>query len=132
MGITIIANEQTFSGNGIDNAALEVNALHIIFDDVPAVIGLTAGLLDGDIIISHSEASLTAERSTAVPEPSSMLILASGIGVIFGLRRKRLCNPTHKILIYRPLPGARLLVGTEEPNRPRQQIDLPELIAAWF
>jgi hypothetical protein len=89
LGVTIIANEQTLTGDGISNAGLEVNALRISFDDFPAVIGSQFGLLNGDIIIFHSEASLTAERTTAVPEPGSLLLLASGITLIFGLRRKR-------------------------------------------
>jgi hypothetical protein len=91
LGITIILNEQTPSGNGIDNADLEVNALHISFVDVPAILGTTLGLLNGDIIISHSEAALIAEPNVVdVPEPGSLLLLAGGITLIFGLRRKRL------------------------------------------
>jgi hypothetical protein len=86
LGITIIANEQTITGDGISAAGIEVNALHIIFDD--AVAGL--GLLSGNIIISHSEAELIAEPNIVdVPEPGSLLILASGITLLFGLRRSR-------------------------------------------
>jgi hypothetical protein len=91
LGIMIIANEQIITGDGISNAGLEVNALHISFLNVPAVIGSSVGLLTGDIIISHSEAELTAEPNIVdVPEPGSLLILASGITLLFGLRRKRL------------------------------------------
>jgi hypothetical protein len=86
LGITIIANEQTITGDGISAAGIEVNALHIIFDDVFAGIGD----LNGDIIISHSEAELIAEPNIIdVPEPGSLLILASGITLLFGLRRSR-------------------------------------------
>src|SRR5689334_15444162 len=84
-GVKIVLNEQTPSGNGIDDADLEVNALHISFANVPAVFGATVGLLNGDIIISHSQAALTAEPNAAVPEPSSLLLLASGIISIVGL-----------------------------------------------
>jgi hypothetical protein len=86
LGLTIIANEQIITGDGISNAGIEVNALHIIFDDFIAGIGL----LSGDVIISHSEAELTAVRDIVdVPEPGSLLILASGITLLFGLRRSR-------------------------------------------
>jgi hypothetical protein len=90
LGITIIANEQIITGDGISNAGLEVNALHISFLNVPAILGSTPGTLSGDIIISHSEAELTAEPNIVdVPEPGSLLILASGITLLFGLRRSR-------------------------------------------
>ncbi len=89
LGITITANEQTTSGDGISNAGIDVNALHINFTNVPAVIGLTAGLLNGDIVISHSEATASAQRDTAVPEPGSLLLLAGGIVLAWGLSRRR-------------------------------------------
>jgi hypothetical protein len=90
LGISIIANEQIITGDGISNAGLEVNALHISFLNVPAILGSTLGTLTGDIIISHSEAELTAEPNIVdVPEPGSLLILASGITLLFGLRRSR-------------------------------------------
>jgi hypothetical protein len=77
-GIRIVLNEQLLSGDGTSGLALAVNALRIEFTN--AVLGL--GLLNGQIVIAHSEASLAA-----VPEPSGAL-LALAAGLLAGLGRR--------------------------------------------
>lgn len=78
-GVLILLNEQTLAGDGVSGLGLAVNALRIEFTN--AVLGL--GLLNGEIVIAHSEAALAA-----VPEPSAaLLVLAAGGGVAaFGRR----------------------------------------------
>jgi hypothetical protein len=89
-GIKITLNEETPSGNGISDADLSVNAIDISFTNAPFQFGNLLDLVNGNIIISHSEADLVATGSppASVPEPSSLLLLASGFAAMFGVRRK--------------------------------------------
>ncbi len=80
-GLSVILNEQIVVGDGIVSRGIEVNAVHIIFDnfflfDVP---NAGPAFVDGDIRIAHSEASLTA-----VIEPGAFLLFMSGLaGLVF-------------------------------------------------
>ena len=78
-GILVVLNEQLLSGDGTSGLALAVNALRIEFTN--AVLGL--GLLNGQIVIAHSEASLAA-----VPEPSAALLALAAAGLLAGLGRR--------------------------------------------
>jgi len=78
-GVRIVLNEQTTTGNGTSGLALEVNALRIEFTN--AVLGL--GLLNGTIVIAHSEAALSA-----VPEPSLALLALAGAGGLAARTRR--------------------------------------------
>ena len=80
-GVRIVLNEQVTTGDGASQLALTVNALRIEFTN--AVLGL--GLLNGTIVVSHSESALSA-----VPEPSlALLALAGAAGVAAHTRRPR-------------------------------------------
>ncbi len=75
--IDVIVNEQFVGGDGISSRMLEVNAVHVVFTNFFT----PNGLLNGDIVVSHSESALTA-----VPEPAAPGLLALGF---VGLRRRR-------------------------------------------
>jgi len=79
LGIRVVLNEQIFGGDGIETAQLEVNAIHISFNDVAA--GL--GLLNGDIRIGHSFASMTA----TIPSPGVLACVPAG--ALLSVRRRR-------------------------------------------
>ncbi|MGI8923679.1 MAG: choice-of-anchor P family protein [Fimbriimonadales bacterium] len=81
LGITVTLNEQFVSGDGISSRGQATNAIHIGLVDV---IG-GGGLVNGDIIISHSAANLRA----VVPEPSSMVAAVVGLGWLAVRRRRR-------------------------------------------
>jgi hypothetical protein len=90
--IHIILNEQIVTGDGITSRGMEVNALHITFDHVGAsffnVLNVHLddnNLVNGDIIVGHSQALLTA-----VPEPTSLCLLAAACGITILRRRSRL------------------------------------------
>jgi hypothetical protein len=91
-GLRIVLNEQIASGNGVSTAGLGVNAIHISLTDVPYLWGIVPSVLNGDIVIGHSEAFLTAAPSTGanpVPEPATLSLAGAALMGLFGLRRKR-------------------------------------------
>jgi hypothetical protein len=79
-GITLILNEQLIGGDGISSRDIMVNAIHLILDvDLLGLAGLS-----GDIIIGHSDASLTA-----VSEPATLALMGLGLcGLCWQSRRK--------------------------------------------
>ncbi|QDT32478.1 PEP-CTERM sorting domain-containing protein [Thalassoglobus polymorphus] len=85
--ISVILNEQLYSGDSLSSRSIDVNAIHVTFSDVGVNLGaLGIGLLNGDVIISHSEAQMSAlDTSSAVPEPSSFVLL--GIAALGALSR---------------------------------------------
>jgi len=96
LGVTVTLNEQTASGDGTSSAGIGVNAIHIAFDDVPYLgiipnIPGIAGLINGDIIISHAQAAIFASptQTNGVPEPGTLALLGSGLVGAFGLRKRR-------------------------------------------
>lgn len=91
-GLRIVLNEQIASGDGVSTAGLGVDAIHISLTDVPYLWGIVPSVLNGDIIIGHSEAFLTAAPSTGanpVPEPATLSLAGAALMGLFGLRRKR-------------------------------------------
>jgi uncharacterized repeat protein (TIGR01451 family) len=56
LGIRVVLNEQSVSGNGATTATLAVNAVHVSLSNT--ILSLI-GALSGDIVIAHSEATLT-------------------------------------------------------------------------
>lgn len=95
LGIRIVLNEQIASGDGITSKDFAVNALHVSFENVLGLLDGTLGLINGDIIIGHSEASMMAGPTTPngpgpseVPAPASLLLLGMGLLSLGCLRRR--------------------------------------------
>jgi len=85
LGLTITFNEQ-LRNETEDSIFMATNAVHISLDDYL----FEGNLLSGDIILGHSQASVTGYvPSAAVPEPSTWALMMTGFGLIgFGLRRQ--------------------------------------------
>lgn len=83
-GVSLIVNEQIQTGDCITICKIETNGLHIVFDG-----GLIGGLLvQGDIILAHSEARLTA-TAPVVPVPAAVWLFGSGLLGLVGVARRK-------------------------------------------
>jgi hypothetical protein len=79
-GLRIVLNEQASSANAT-GASMTTNAIHISLVDIITV----GGLLNGDIIIAHSDATMVS----AVPEPATFVALGGGLALLALVRRRR-------------------------------------------
>ena len=77
-GLTVTLNEQKQIFSGSDIFA-QTNAVHIALNNY----ALAGGLVTGDVILGHSEAS------AAVPEPGTWATFVAGFGLIGGAMRRR-------------------------------------------
>ena len=82
-GVSLILNEQILTGDGISNAGMAVNAIHLEFNDFTS--GL--GILNGDIIIGHSEAQVQA-LPAQVPEPGTLALTALALAAMLRFRHR--------------------------------------------
>lgn len=96
-GLKVTLNEQILSGDGVESGGITVNAIHVQFDDFP--LG-NAGVIDGEIVISNSQATLRAIQvqsdetqatltpTQEVPAPATLLLLLAGVPGLLLLRRR--------------------------------------------
>ncbi len=88
LGLKIILNEQIVTGDGISDLAIETNAIRASFTNFL----LGTNLLNGDIIVGHSQAAINGYTPMlgAVPEPSTWAMMLAGFGLIgFAARGRR-------------------------------------------
>ena len=89
-GLSVILNEQIFEGDGINSFGITTNAISIKFNNFVA----GTGLLNGNLIIGQSRASVTSGVAAAVPEPGTWAMMLLGFGAIgFAMRRRRSPTP---------------------------------------
>ena len=78
-GVRVVLNEQS-SSVAAGSASIDTNALHITLTDI--LFG--GGLVNADIIVAHSDASM----GSVVPEPATVVSLALISVGVFALRRR--------------------------------------------
>lgn len=90
-GLTITLNEQILSG-GSSNPTLAVNAIDINFNNFFTFDSGIPSIVNGSIIIAHSEASLmgVSAQVATVPEPGALLLLAAGLVGFMATKRPNL------------------------------------------
>ena len=83
-GLTIILNEQLFSGDSITT-----NAIDVRFNNFP----LGTGFKSGNLIFASTTASFPGARVGAVPEPATWAMMLLGFGAVgSAMRRSRRKN----------------------------------------
>ncbi|WP_160167087.1 PEP-CTERM sorting domain-containing protein [Rhodopirellula baltica] len=87
-GVSLVLNEQSTTGNGIEELGLQTSAISLRIDAVAISDGVaTVGDLSGITYVGRTNASLNA---SAVPEPSSLAILGiASLGGVIWKRRHR-------------------------------------------
>ncbi len=85
LGFKIIANEQLFGGDGVTSKSITTNALDLKFTNFL----LGTNLLNGSIVIAHSDAAISGFTSGVVPEPQSWAMLIAGFGLTGAVVRRR-------------------------------------------
>ena len=61
-GIRVVLNEQSIAGNGVTLRSATVNAIHVYLTNAPVAL---LGVLNGDIVIGHSEAQVQCAATTS-------------------------------------------------------------------
>lgn len=87
LGLRIVLNEQTHTGNGTTDIGIATNALRLTFNDFL----LGGNLVSGNVIVGHSQASISGyvPPVPAVPEPATWAMLIAGFGLVGGAMRMR-------------------------------------------
>ncbi|WP_152569485.1 MULTISPECIES: PEPxxWA-CTERM sorting domain-containing protein [Sphingomonas] len=84
-GLSLIFNQQSMLGDGINSIGTATNAIQLNFNNFAA----GTRLLNGTINIGHSEAFVTSAAVAAVPEPSTWALMLIGFGAVgLAMRRK--------------------------------------------
>lgn len=87
LGLRIVLNEQILSGDGVTDLMLQTNALRASFTNF----ALGTNLLNGDVVIGHSQAAINdfALPTAPVPEPATWAMMIAGFGMAGGAMRRR-------------------------------------------
>lgn len=86
--VTLILNEQIMGGDGSSSRSMTVNAIDLDLNGYT----LLGQVVSADVIIGHASAELSGKENPApVPEPSTFLLIGSGLAGLF-LWRKRLAK----------------------------------------
>ena len=85
-GLLITLNEQILSGDGITGTGISTNAIDVAFNNF----AFGTNLLNGKIIVGHTEAFASLGPAAAVPEPATWAMMLLGFaGIGFATRRRR-------------------------------------------
>lgn len=85
-GAGLYLNEQLRTVDDFGNFSIVTNALRLDLDAVN--LGGTVGLLNGEVVLGHSNAMVVADTST-VPEPGSVMAICVAGAAMYGFRRKK-------------------------------------------
>jgi hypothetical protein len=85
LGLRIILNEQTRTGNGDTSQTLVTNAMRINFSNYT----LGGRAISGDLIFAQSRATIDFTPAAAIPEPAIWLQLVVGFGLAGTIVRRR-------------------------------------------
>jgi hypothetical protein len=86
VGLSITLNEQTLFGDGITTTGISTNAIDIAFNNF----ALGTNLLNGNIIVGHTEAFASLDQPAAVPEPATWAMMLLGfVGIGLAMCRRR-------------------------------------------
>ena len=89
LGLSIILNEQIMFGDGITSSGITTNAINVGFNNFLS----GTGLVNGNIIIGSTTASVMAGTTAAVPEPGTWATMLIGFGAMgVAMRRRRRTN----------------------------------------
>lgn len=88
-GAGLYLNEQIRTSDDFGNYSIVTNALRLDLDAVS--LGAGVGLLNGDVMLGHSQANVMADLS-AVPEPGSILAICVAGASMIGFRRRKKRN----------------------------------------
>jgi len=87
-GVRVVLNEETITGNGVTSRDISTNAVDMTFVNAPFTSTTGTGLLNGSIILAHSEAHVVGAVA-AVPEPASFVLLGAGLAVLWHWHHRR-------------------------------------------
>ena len=85
-GLSIILNEQTLFGDGTTSTGISTNAIDVVFNHF----ALGTDILNGNVIIGHSEAFASLGQAAAVPEPATWAMILFGfVSIGVAMRRRK-------------------------------------------
>jgi hypothetical protein len=90
-GLTITLNEQSLFGDGVTSTGISTNAIDVAFNNF----AFGTNLLNGNVIVGHTQASASLSQAAAVPEPATWAMMLLGFtGIGFAMRHRKTARPS--------------------------------------